>query len=222
MHHVIQLHGVQMNAPTFVRVPTLVQSPFIRTVIDADLQRFDFRFGNKASRLARVGCMQIHRQLSAHAAAHQLVYGRIQRFAGQIPQRHFHPADGSEVGSAHSAHEDRRGRATRRKMLPAPQVEENGFNIQRVPACERRADVVVNDVLRADGVQHLARAGQALVGVDADEPAIESVAQTNRSNFADGEAGGVRGSLAPRVEQQGAVSHRSLAKKHASIHRAGV
>src|SRR5271155_1309030 len=107
-------------------------------------------------------------------------------------------------------------------MPAAPQVEENSFNIQWVTACERRADVVVDDILRADGVQHLASAGQTLVGVDANKAAIESVAQTYRSNFADGQAGGVRGSLAPRVEQEGAVSHRSLAKKHASIHRAGV
>ena len=74
-------------------------------------------------------------------------------------------------------------------------------------------------IARLTGLQRGLNSG-SVVGIDADKAAIESVAQTNGPNLADGEARGVRRSLAPRVEQEGAIGHRTLTKKHASMHRA--
>jgi formamidopyrimidine-DNA glycosylase len=66
-----------------------------------------------------------------------------------------------------------------RQVFPAPEVEENAFNLQRAAARKRRADVVVDDIFRPHGIEHLTRAGQALVGIDADRAAIEPVTQSN-------------------------------------------
>src|ERR1700741_2848035 len=99
-------------------------------------------------------------------------------------------------------------------MLPAPKIEQNPLNVERIATGKRRADVVIDDILRPDGIQHLTRARQPLVGVDADKAAIKAVAQANCANLADGKRGCMSGSLGSGAEQECTVSHRGLAKKH--------
>ena len=72
---------------------------------------------------------------------------------------------------------------------------------------------MVDNIFRPHGIEHLTRAGQALVGIDADKAAIEPVAQTNCADLADGKRGRLRRSLGSRVEQERTIRHRGLAKK---------
>src|ERR1700735_2537653 len=118
-----------MKAPKLVRIPTLFEGPVIGAVVDPDLKRFDLGFGNKPGCFRRIGRMQIDGQLAAHATAQELIHRHVQRFARQIPERHFHSADSGKVRSSHAPHEEWRGGTPDGKMLPTPEVKENSLDL---------------------------------------------------------------------------------------------
>src|ERR1700723_1766626 len=112
-----------MKAPKLVRIPTFFEGPVIAAVVDSDLKRFHLGFGYEPGCFRRISRMQIDRQFAAHATTQELIHRHVQRFARQIPERHFHSADGGKVRSSHAPHEEWRRGTPGGKMLPTPEVE---------------------------------------------------------------------------------------------------
>src|SRR5690242_18786884 len=86
------------------------------------------------------------------------------------------------------------GRDSARRSFPAPIVEVDGLDVERITTNESRPEIVVYDLVRSHRVDHLAGARQALVSVHANVFCDET-AEPNRAYFADFEFGSPRGAL---------------------------
>ena len=104
--------------------------------------------------------------LVAELPAEQLIHRHVQRLAGQIPQRRFH-------GRQHR-HEDARLRAAEDAALP--HLLEDPVHVERVLAANPLTEALDEVVGAADGVDPLAAAPDALVGMDLHEQAAAHVA----------------------------------------------
>src|SRR5437764_10143354 len=100
------------------------------------------------------------------------------------------------------------GRDSARRSFPAPVVEIDGLNVERVTTDKSRPQIIVDDLVRSHCVDHLPGARQSLVSVHANV-FRDGTAEPDGTYFADFEFGSSRGALPASICEKGVVGNEA-------------
>src|SRR6478672_5154273 len=98
-----------------------------------------------------------------------------------------------------------------RRSFPAPIVEVDGLDVERITTNESRPEIVVHNLVRSHRVDHLSGARQSLVSVHANVFCNET-AEPDGAYFADFEFGSPRGALPASSCEKGVVGKKACRK----------